>query len=106
MSIDTKYTPAIRNALLERMQDMSSRYAPDGGNRTPVAEGHESKTTTDQVQLSADAVRIYEAISDTERHPVFDAQRVAEIKHSIATGTFTVNPERIAEKFHDFNTRL
>ena len=30
----------------------------------------------------------------------------AEIRQALATGTYRIDPERLAEKFHRFNTNL
>ena len=106
MSIDTRFTPAIRNALLEQMQDVTGKYAPDGRNLAAADEDHSGHHGTDSVSISADAMRVHASIDFTAGQDVFDAARVAEIKQAIANGAFNIDPVRIAEKFHQFNTRM
>lgn len=106
MSIDTRFTPAIRNALLEKMQDLSGRYAPDGGNHIADEQPGGRQAGTDSVNLSADALRVHAAVSMTAGQDVFDIERVSEIRQALATGTYRIDPERLAEKFHRFNTNL
>jgi len=104
MSIDTRFTPAIRSALLEKMQDMNDRHAPEAANRSgdEPARG----TRTDSVSLSEDALRIHAAVNVTAGQDVFDIERVAEIRQALMTGSYHIDPTRLADKFYQFNTRL
>lgn len=106
MSIDTRFTPAIRNALLEKMQDVNGRFTPDGDKRVPGEQENGHRTATDSVSLSADALRVHAAVSMTAGQDVFDAERVLEIRQALATGTYHIDAARLAEKFHRFNTNL
>ena len=104
MSIDTRFTPAIRSALLEKMQDMNDRHAPEAANRS---DGEPARgTRTDSVSLSEDALRIHAAVNVTAGQDVFDIERVAEIRQALMTGSYHIDPIRLADKFHQFNTRL
>lgn len=106
MSIDTRFTPAIRNALLEQMQDLSGRFSPDGGKR-PTDDAGDSRTIgTDSVKLSAEALQIHASIKTTAGQDVFDIERVAELRHAIGSGTYSIDALRVADKFHRFNQSL
>ena len=104
MSIDTRFTPAIRNALLEKMQDMNGRYTPDGARRP--GDESDNRRSTDSVSLSADALRVHAAVSATAGQEIFDIERVMDIRQALATGTYHIDPQRVADKFHQFNARL
>ena len=106
MSIDTRFTPAIRNALLEKMQDLNGNYTPDGANQANDKADSSGRTTTDSVSLSADAQRIHAAVSITAGQDVFDIERIAEIRQALATGAYRIDSLRLADKFHRFNTNL
>ncbi|MGB5260883.1 MAG: flagellar biosynthesis anti-sigma factor FlgM [Gammaproteobacteria bacterium] len=106
MSIDTRFTPAIRNALLEKMQDLNGRFAPDGATRVPDEQATGRHAGTDSVSLSADAQRIHAAVSMTAGQNVFDVERVADIRQALATGTYSIDPARLADKFYRFNANL
>jgi flagellar biosynthesis anti-sigma factor FlgM len=106
MSIDTRFTPAIRNALLEQMQDVTGKYTPDGGNRAAADEDRSGRVASDSVSISADALRVHASIEYTAGQDVYAAARVAEIKQEIATGIYNIDPARIADKFYQFNIRM
>ena len=106
MSIDTRFTPAIRNALLEQMQDLSGRFSPDGGERQADAAVRARSVGTDSVNLSAEALQIHASISTTAGRDVFDIERVAELRHAIGNGTYSIDALRVADKFHRFNQSL
>jgi len=101
MSIDTRFMPAIRNALLEKMQDDSDRYRPVAEERADVGQ-----SLSDSVSLSADALRVHASIDTAAGQDIYDAERVAEIRQALSTGTFSIDATRIADKFHRFNNSL
>ena len=104
MSIDTRFTPAIRSALLEQMHYQNDRHSPEAAKRS----GGEPAigTSSDSVSLSEDALRIHAAVNVTAGQDVFDAERVAEIRQALVTGSYHIDPIRLANKFHQFNTKL
>ena len=104
MSIDTRFTPAIRSALLEQMQYQNDRHSQEVANSpgSDTARG----TGTDSVSLSADALRIHAAVNVTAGQDVFDVERVAEIRQALVTGSYHIDPIRLADKFHQFNSKL
>lgn len=106
MSIDTRFTPAIRNALLEQMQDLSGRFSPDGGERQANDAVRDRARGTDSVNLSAEALQIHASISTTAGQDVFDVERVTELRHAISNGMYSIDVLRVADKFHRFNQSL
>ena len=104
MSIDTRFTPAIRNALLEQMRDLSGRQAP--GHAAHGNTSHSRTAPTDSISLSDDALRLQAASNTLAGQNVFDAERVAELKLAVTSGIYRVDPERVAAKFLHFNQNL
>jgi len=73
----------------------------------PAAEkGPISPANFDSVTISNAATLVDGAIRVNNQEPVFDTQRVAELKNSIREGNYVVNPEQVAEKLHQFTMRL
>ncbi|MDX1697752.1 MAG: flagellar biosynthesis anti-sigma factor FlgM [Thiohalobacterales bacterium] len=106
MSIDTRFMPAIRNALLEKMQDTTGRQPAESGQRVADDRGGHGTDAADSVSLSADALRVHAAISFTAGEAVFDAERVAELRLAITSGVYRIDADRVAEKFRYFNAGL
>ena len=106
MSIDTRFTPAIRNALLEKMQDTTGRQPPGRSQQLEDGTGSHAMNTADSVSISAAAMRVHAAISFTAGEAVFDAERVAELKLAITSGMYRIDADRVAEKFQYFNASL
>ncbi|MBV8679321.1 MAG: flagellar biosynthesis anti-sigma factor FlgM [Aquitalea sp.] len=52
---------------------------------------------TDSVEIKPLASSISALAGQTDASPAFDADKVASIKSAIAAGSFTVNPEKIAD---------
>jgi negative regulator of flagellin synthesis FlgM len=58
----------------------------------PAASG------SDRVSLTGEARQLKELETQLASQPVVDSQRVESVRSAVENGTFTVNPERIAEK--------
>ena len=106
MSIDTRFMPAIRNAVLEKMQDTNGRQPAEAGQQADGDTGTRSTDSADSVSLSAEALHIHAAVSFTAGEAVFDAERVAELRLAITTGMYRIDAVSVAEKFEYFNTSL
>jgi negative regulator of flagellin synthesis FlgM len=59
---------------------------------------------TDRVSVTSEAARLQEIEEHLLSVPEVNAQKVAEIKAAIASGTFEINPQRIAEKLIAFES--
>ncbi len=60
----------------------------------------------DRVVLTDTASRLKASEQSIAATPVVDTQRVAQVRQTIADGSFEINPERIADKFLQFEARL
>jgi negative regulator of flagellin synthesis FlgM len=61
----------------------------------------ESGTTgnsADRVSLTGEARQLQQLESQIANEPVVDSQRVEAVRSAVENGTFTVNPDRIADK--------
>lgn len=61
---------------------------------------------TDRVTLSDAALQMGKMESSPSNIPVFDSQRVATLKQAINDHSYTIEPERIAEKFQRLGKAL
>ncbi|MFQ5643463.1 MAG: flagellar biosynthesis anti-sigma factor FlgM [Thiogranum sp.] len=89
---------------------IASLVTPSSGQGAPVenqgkgntnSSSAESGTTggsSDQVSLTGEARQLQELETRLASEPVVDSQRVETIRNAVENGTFTVNPDRIAEK--------
>jgi len=66
------------------------------------AQASSSTAATDSVKLSSAALVAGNVTQARILEPTFDTQRVAELKSEIHGGLYVANPERIAEKLHQF----
>ena len=97
---------------------IASLVTPTSGQGAPVEnQGHEhrnppsgeSETATgssDRVSLTGEARQLREIETRLASAPVVDSQRVEAVRSAIDAGTFTVNPERIAEKMMSLEQAL
>jgi len=74
-------------------------------NASPEKSGAASGSP-DRVSLTGEARRLQELETRLASEPVVDTQRVAAVRNAVEDGTFTVNPERIADKMMSFEKAL
>jgi len=72
-------------------------------NRNTAPRGQDAPPATgsggaDRVSLTGQAHQLRALESGLESQPVVDSQRVEAVRSAVEQGTFTINPERIAEK--------
>jgi negative regulator of flagellin synthesis FlgM len=83
----------------------SENRLQQGGNEqtqsTPPAQ-----SGGDKVVLTDTASKLKASEQSIASTPVVDTQRVAQVRQTIADGSFEINPERIADKFLQFEARL
>lgn len=58
----------------------------------------ETGASSDRVSLTSEAQKLRDLEAELASQPVVDRERVNAVRTAVETGTFTVNPERIAEK--------
>jgi negative regulator of flagellin synthesis FlgM len=54
--------------------------------------------SADRVSLTGEARQLQQLESQIANEPVVDSQRVEAVRSAVENGTFTVNPDRIADK--------
>jgi negative regulator of flagellin synthesis FlgM len=83
----------------------SQTTAPTGAQRA----GSGAKTATvggDQLQLSNQAAQLKALEAGIAELPVVDTQRVQDVQQTIATGSYEIEPARVAEKVLSFEAGL
>ena len=80
----------------------------DVARSEPTVSQQETGSTAaiDSVSLTDTAARLQKLESTIAELPVVDAQRVDSIRSAIAKGDYQVNPERIADKLLDLDSKL
>ncbi len=53
---------------------------------------------TDSVSLTQAGTQLAQLVTHLTKHPVIDHQRTAEIQQRLASGTYQIDPARIADK--------
>ncbi|OWY39153.1 flagellar biosynthesis anti-sigma factor FlgM [Xenophilus sp. AP218F] len=76
---------------------LSGSYATQSkpAPREPASSASSSQASADNVQINSVASKLSAAASDPQ--PSFDAAKVASIKSAIASGTFSIDPSKIAD---------
>ena len=97
---------------------IASLVTPTSGQGAPVenqgkenknsssAESGNTSSSSDQVSLTGGARQLLELETRLASAPVVDSQRVDAVRSAVENGTFTVNPERIAEKLMSLEEAL
>ncbi len=81
-------------------------------NRAQQGSEQQVQSTTsnqpggDRVELTSTASKIQASEQSIAATPVVDTQRVAQVRQTIADGSYEISPERIADKFMQFEARL
>ena len=76
--------------------------------RQPNAAQRETgkSSTVDTVSFTDTAARLQGMEKTLSASPVVDIHRVEGVKHAIASGTFEINPMRVADKLLNFESSL
>ena len=85
----------------------SQTTAAPAGNSAQAAAG--SKTAAaggDKLQLSNQAAQLQALEAEIANLPVVDTQRVQDVQRTLATGSFQVEPVRVADKLLTFEAGL
>ncbi|MCB1789143.1 MAG: flagellar biosynthesis anti-sigma factor FlgM [Gammaproteobacteria bacterium] len=80
------------------------------GNTNSARSGSSAAKTgasgNDQVNLSNQAAQMQALEAQIANLPVVDTRRVQEVQHTLATGSFHVEPARVADKMLSFEAGL
>ncbi len=79
----------------------AGKSARSGGPASP-----NGGVRSDQLQLSNQAAQLQALEAEIANLPVVDTQRVQEVQHTIATGSFEIMPARVADKMLSFEAGL
>jgi len=71
-----------------------------------VVNDSKGSSAMDTVHITDQAQRLQQLHKKVEQLPVVDTQRVDNVRQAIATGNYTVNSDRVAEKMIDFEAQL
>lgn len=84
----------------------SENRAQQGSEQQQVQPTTSNQPGGDRVELTNTASKIRASEQTIAATPVVDTQRVAQVRQTIADGSYEINPERIADKFMQFEARL
>jgi len=77
-----------------------------GNTNSPSGDAAATQTGSDRVSLTGEARQLQELETRLASQPVVDSQRVEAVRSAVENGTFTINPERIAEKMMSLEEAL
>ena len=99
------------NRIASLVTQTSGQGAPvekqgHSGTNAPSGESAPSPNATDRISLTGEARQLQELEAQLASQPVVDSQRVEAVRSAVENGTFTINPERIAEKMMSLEEAL
>lgn len=80
------------------IKDNVDSAAASGGTASKTASGIAPGSPGDQVSLTPSAALLKELEKEIAQLPVVDTGRVEGVQRALATGTFQVDPPRVADK--------
>lgn len=101
MKIDSNssHIPPSHNTLTDK--ESMAADSVDGAKIEPAGQANR-----DSITISDTALLVDRSSRANDVDATFDAHRVAELKSSIQTGHYMIDPERVAEKLHQFTMSL
>ncbi|MGB5468247.1 MAG: flagellar biosynthesis anti-sigma factor FlgM [Sedimenticolaceae bacterium] len=86
--------------------EASKSQATTGQRAGQSNAGAKNAPTGDQLQLSNQAAQLQALEAEIANLPVVDTQRVQDVQRTLATGSFEIQPARVAEKMLSFEAGL
>lgn len=80
--------------------------AAKAGGARGGAPGKATTAGGDQLQLSSQVEQLKALEAEIALLPVVDPQRVEDVQHTLATGTFEIEPIQVADKVLEFEASL
>jgi len=77
-----------------------------GNTNSPATESGTGNSASDRVSLTGEARQLRELEASLASQPVVYSQRVAAVRSAVENGSFTIDPQRIAEKLMSFEEAL
>ena len=86
--------------------EASKSLATTGQRASQSNAGAKNAPTADQLQLSNQAAQLKALEAEIADLPVVDTQRVQDVQRTLATGSFEIQPARVADKMLSFEAGL
>ena len=86
--------------------EASKSQATTGQRASQSNAGAKNAPTGDQLQLSNQAAQLKALEAEIADLPVVDTQRVQDVQRTLATGSFEIQPARVADKMLSFEAGL
>ncbi len=67
-------------------------------DKNPSSESSTTAGNSDRLSSTGEARQLQDLASQLATEPVVDSQRVEAVRSAVENGTFSVNPDRIADK--------
>jgi negative regulator of flagellin synthesis FlgM len=77
-----------------------------GNTNSQAGESGAAQGSADRISLTGEARQLQELEVRLASQPVVDSQRVEAVRTAVENGTFTINPERIADKMMSLEEAL
>ena len=77
-----------------------------GGSGAAAAHSEHAKSASDQLSLTGTARQLQGLENQIASTPVVDSKKVEAVRSAVENGTFTVHPERIAERLMSLERAL
>ena len=84
----------------------SQASAPSTNKTQTGSAGKSTSAGGDQLKLSNQAAQLQALEAEIANLPVVDTQRVQDVQRTIATGSFEIQPARVADKVLTFEAGL
>lgn len=87
-------------------QKTGKSAATKGGGKSAAAGSSARAATSDSLNLTDKATQLQALEAQIANLPVVDPQRVEDVQHSLATGSYQPEPQEVADKMIEFETGL
>jgi negative regulator of flagellin synthesis FlgM len=84
----------VAPAVAERVAQARSAYTSKGGEAAASNRG----SGDDTLQITGDAMQMQSLEKSLSSGPAFNSERVEALRAAVASGSYKVDPERVADK--------
>jgi len=84
----------------------SQATAPGSNQSKTASAGKGGNTGSDQLKLSNQAAQLRALEAEIANLPVVDVHRVEDVQRTLATGSYEIQPARVADKVLSFEAGL
>jgi len=96
----------IRSGQTFTTTNRSSTARSDSNTQASSSEASSKSSAKDAVSLSQQSKALGQLHQDMASQPSFDTAKVAAIKEAIANGSYTVDPEKLADNMIKIESEL